>query len=267
MGNRTHTKTNSPRTLEPRSERVRIVNGQQPVRNEILQHLPREEWLVIRPKLSIVNLRKGRELHDGGGAISCGVFVDSGLVSILSVMNDGRAVDIGLVGKEGFVGTPLIAGFRSSLSRAIVQVEGKGFCITPKALWAILGRTPELRLALLRYGLVLELQMRQAAGCNRLHEVHERLARWLLMAQDRLRSNSIPLTQESLAQMLGIRRPSVSLAASVLQRAGVIRYARGKMTILNRPWLETAACECYRVVLQQAATWVLDLQQLSTVPN
>lgn len=202
MGNRMHTKTDSPRKLTSRSDGVRTVNGQQPVRNEILQHLPREEWLVIRPKLRIVSLRKGRELHDGGGPIPCGVFVDTGLVSILSVMDDGRAVDIGLVGKEGFVGTPLIAGFRSSLSSAVVQVEGKGFCIAPKALWATLGRTPELRLSLLRYALVLELQMRQAAACNRLHEAHERLARWLLMAQDRLRSNSIPLTQEFLAQML-----------------------------------------------------------------
>jgi CRP-like cAMP-binding protein len=222
---------------------------------------------VIGPKLGITNLRKGGMLHESGEPIACGTFVNTGLVSILSILNDGRAVDIGLIGKEGFVGTPLIAGFRSSLSRAIVQVEGTAFRIAAKILPAILDRTPQLRLALHRYSLVLELQMRQAAACNRLHEAHERLARWLLMAQDRLRSNSIPLTQEFLAQMLGIRRPSVSLAASVLQRAGAIRYARGTVTILNRPWLESAACECYQVVLQQAANWMLDLQGLSTVPD
>jgi CRP-like cAMP-binding protein len=215
---------------------------------------------VIGPKLGITKLRKGRLLHEGGEPIPFGTFVNTGLVSILSILNDGRAVDIGLIGKEGFVGTPLIAGFRSSLSRAIVQVEGTAFSIAAKALPAILDRTPQLRLALQRYALVLELQMRQAVACNRLHEAYERLARWLLMAQDRLSSNSIPLTQELLAQMLGIRRPSVSLAASVLQRDGVIRYTRGIVTILNRPWLESAACECYRVVLQQAATWALDLQ-------
>lgn len=267
MGNRTREKANSPHIPNSRWGGVRIVNGKHPVRNEILQCLPREEWLVVRPRLTIVNLRKGRELHDSGEPISCGMFVETGLVSILSILKDGRAVDAALIGKEGFVGTPLIAGFRSSLSRAIVQVEGKAFCITPKALWAILGRTPELRSSLIRYSLFLDLQMRQAAVCNRLHEVHERLARWLLMAQDRLGSNSISLTQELLAQMLGIHRPSVSLAASVLQKAGVIRYARGTLTILDRSGLEQAACECYAVVLQQAAFWALDIQELSTIPN
>jgi CRP-like cAMP-binding protein len=229
--------------------------------------MSREEWLAIGPKLSMVNLRKGMMLHESGAPIAFGTFVNTGMVSILSILNDGRAVDIGLVGKEGFVGMPLIAGFRSSLSRAIAQVEGTAFSIAAEALPAILNRAPQLQLALLRYSLVLELQMRQAAACNRLHEVHERLARWLLMAQDRLKNNSIPLTQEFLAQMLGIRRPSVSLAASVLQRAGVIRYARGTVTILNRPRLEQAACECYGAVLQQAAAWLLDIRKLSKVPD
>jgi CRP-like cAMP-binding protein len=267
MGSRTHEKTNPPRMLNSRSKEIRIVNGKHSVRNEILHCLPRAEWVVIGPKLDFTNLRKGRMLHESGEAILFGTFVNSGLVSILSILNDGRAVDIGLIGKEGFVGSPIIAGFRSSLSRAIVQVDGTAFSIAARTLPAILDRTPELRLALHRYSLVLELQMRQAAACNRLHESCERLARWLLMAQDRLRSNSIPLTQEFLAQMLGIRRPSVSLAASVLQRAGVIRYTRGTVTILNRPCLETAACECYRAVLQQAASWVLDLKEQSTVPD
>jgi len=252
-------KTNPPRILKSRSDLVKSIDGRHPVRNEILQSLPREEWRLIGPKLSIVNLRKGRVLHESGEPIAFGTFVNSGLVSILSILSDGRALDIGLVGNEGFVGIPLVAGFRSSLSRAVVQVEGTAFSIAANVLPAILNRAPQLKLALLRDSLILGLQIRQGAACNTLHDVHQRLARWLLMAHDRVGSDTIPLTQEFLAQMLGIRRPSVSLAASVLQRTRVIRYMRGTVTILNRTQLEKATCECYGMVAQQAAKWLEDI--------
>ena len=164
-------------------------------------------------------------------------FCNTGLISILSVFPDGKSVEVGLVGKEGFVGLPLVAGFRSAATRAVAQIEGTAFRLSADALNGILRECVTLERMLQQFS--------QIMACNRLHEVEERLARWLMMTADRVGTNSLALTQELLAQMLGTRRASVTLAAGILQKAGLIAYTRGSVDIVDRQKLEDVACECY----------------------
>lgn len=177
------------------------------------------------------------------------------MVSILSVFPDGKSVEVGLVGKEGFVGLPLVAGFRTASTRAIAQIEASAFRVDAIALIELLPECPQLERRLQQFSQVLGMQVTQIAACNRLHEVDERLARWLLMCADRVNSNSVPLTEEFLGQMLGTRRSSVSVAAGILQRAGLIAHTRGDVEILDRTKLEEAACECYGIMQRQAREW------------
>jgi CRP-like cAMP-binding protein len=175
-------------------------------------------------------------------------FPNDGLLSLVVVLADGKTVEAGIVGKEGLVGIPALAGLSRSPLREVVQITGDGLRISATTLRELLTTTPELRHELERFTVVLGLQVAQTAGCNRLHGVEQRLARWLLMAQDRVSSASLPLTHDFLATMLGTDRPSVSLAAGVLQKAKVIEYGRGSVKILNRAELERIACECYGVI-------------------
>jgi CRP-like cAMP-binding protein len=177
------------------------------------------------------------------------------MASILNLMADGKSVEVGLIGKEGFVGLPLIAGYRTNPQRINTQAAGTAFRIDAGALQKALRQCPQLALALLRYSQDAAAQVTQIAACNRLHEVDERLARWLLMCQDRMDSNVLPLTHEFLAQMLGTRRASVSVAATILQRAGLIRYNRGHVTVLSRRGLEKASCECYAALREHLENW------------
>lgn len=154
----------------------------------------------------------------------------------------------------------MIAGFRSSASRAVTQAEGSAFRINADDMRKALRACPQLNASLVRYSQEATMEVTQIAACNRLHEVEERLARWLLMSQDRIRSNELPLTQEFLSQMLGTRRSSASVAAATLQGAGLIRYARGHVSILNQAGLENASCECYKVIQQQLERWGKELQ-------
>ncbi len=170
-------------------------------------------------------------------------------------MVDGKSVEVGLSGFEGFVGAPLLVGFQSSPTRVIVQVEGEGFRVAAARLVEILSRCPELEKRLQRHSQVMAMQAAHVAACNRLHDVHERLARWLLMSQDRLGSNLVPLTQEFLAHMLGTRRSSVTIAAGILQKAGLITYNRGRVTVVDREKLEDATCECYGAMVQMTSKW------------
>jgi CRP-like cAMP-binding protein len=170
-------------------------------------------------------------------------------------MSDGKSVEVGLTGKEGFVGLPLIVGFTTSASRVITQIAGSAFRISASALPELLRKCRTLETRLHRYSQRLATQSSQVAACNRLHEVDERLARWLLMSQDRIGSDEVPLTQEFLAHMLGTRRSSVTVAASILQKAGLIKYRRGQLNIANRKGLEEAACECYRALVEQDSRW------------
>jgi CRP-like cAMP-binding protein len=225
------------------------------VRNEVLQRLPRKEWELLHPNLEFVRLKLRQLIHEASETLKSGYFCNSGLFSVLSVMPDGKSVEVGLVGKEGFSAVPLVAGFRTSNTRTVVQTEGTAFRIDAAVLRKALRECPVLEHQLQRYAQVLGLQAVQIAACNRLHEVDERLARWLLMTQDRIESDSLPLTQEFIAQMLGTRRSSVTVSAGTLQKAGLIAYTRGKVTILNRSRLEEAACDCYGLLRQQIKDW------------
>jgi CRP-like cAMP-binding protein len=159
------------------------------------------------------------------------------------------------VGKEGFIGLPLVAGFRTAPTRAIAQIEGSAFRVEGETLMAVLPQCPKLERRLQQFVQVMAMQTTQIAACNRLHEVNERLARWLLMSADRIGSNSVPLTQELIAQMLGTRRSSVTVAAGTLQKAGLITYTRGDVRIIDRQKLEEAACECYGIMQRQIEEW------------
>jgi CRP-like cAMP-binding protein len=241
------------------SEAKRSRDGKNAIRNEILRDLPAEERKLVSSKLELVTLKLRDVLHEAGAPIKFGYFPESGIVSILSVLSDGKSVEVGLVGKEGFVGLPLAVGFRSSPTRAICQASGTGMRISAAALAQVLPRCPKLEKALDRYSLTLGMQASQVAACNGLHEVDARLARWLLMCHDRLDLDSVPITQEFLSQMLGIRRASVTVASGILQKARLIRSSRGEVTILSRKGLEKLACECYGIINLQMESWRKDV--------
>ncbi len=233
-------------------------NGTQ-LQNKILLGLPRHERERVLPKLELLRLQSRQMLHDVGDTLQSAYFCNTGLISILSVFSDGKSVEVGLIGQEGFLGLPLVAGFRSASTRAVAQIEGTAFRIGADSLQTILAECPELERGLQQFSQIMAMQATQIAACNRLHEVEERLGRWLLMSADRVIAHTLPLTQELLAQMLGTRRSSVTLAAGILQKAGLISYTRGNVTIVDRPRLEEAACECYALMQRQIEQWRKDL--------
>ena len=225
------------------------------IHNEILLSLPREEREIVFPRLEFVRLKALQLLHEVGDSIKSAYFCNSGMISTLNVFPDGKTVEVGLIGKEGFVGLPLVAGFRSSSVRSNVQIEGSAFRIGADVLSDSLVRCPKLTQRLHQFSQVMGMQVSQIAACNRLHEVEERLARWLLMCADRAGNHRLPLTQDLLGQMLGTRRASVTTAAGVLQKAGFIDYRRGEVEILDKRKLEESSCECYEIILQQIEKW------------
>jgi CRP-like cAMP-binding protein len=228
------------------------------IHNEILLSLPLKEQELLYPKLEFVRLKLHQVLHEAGDTLRSAYFPNAGMISILSVFEDGRSVEVGLIGKEGFVGLPLVAGFRTASTRANVQIEGSAFRVDSVTLIPILRECPKLERGLQRFSQIMGVQSTQIAACNRLHEVNERLARWLLMCADRAGTNSVPLTQDFLAQMLGTRRSSVTVAAGILQKAGLISHVRGDVEIIDRTSLEDAACECYGIMQRQTKKWQAD---------
>ena len=182
-------------------------------------------------------------------------FIESGLASVLSIANDEKAVEVGLCGSEGFVGLPLIAGLRSSATRTFMQVAGSGYRIEAGHFSKVLTECPDLRMRLMRFEQIAAMQAGQIAACNRMHKVDSRTARWLAMSQDRLGGDEIPLTQEFLAHMLGARRASVSEAVSHLEKAGLIVHRRGALHVKDRGALVAAACECYKIIIEQIKKW------------
>ncbi len=236
----------------------RSANGRQ-VLNKILLDLPNEECAAVCAKLEFLDLPTRTVLNEAGLPIKYGYFLNEGLGSILTKAGEGKRVEVGLCGKEGYVGVPLAAGFRSSPARVIMQVAGSGFRINANDIGGVLRACPNLGMALQRFGLEMAVQSAQVAACNRLHEVEERLARWLLMSQDRPGGDFVPLTQEFLAHMLGTRRASVTVAAGILQKAGLIDYARGNVRIKSRAKLEEASCECYGMMTEQIEKWRIEL--------
>lgn len=218
------------------------------VRNELLNSIPETEFNLLRSSLEVVQLPHRQILHESGERIEFAYFLNEGIASQVVLTSDGRSVEVAIVGHEGVVGTPLAVGLHRGPYRSIMQIPGNGLRIRAEVLEDRLREAPELRLTLNRFVLVQGLQIAQIAACNRLHEIEQRLARWLLMCQDRVDSETLPVTHEFLAQMLGTGRPSVSLAAGILQKAGTIDNSRGIVRIVNREELEKAACECYTAI-------------------
>ena len=218
------------------------------VKNRILLAIPHNEFWAMRPHLEGVDLDSHKILHEAHETLQYAYFPNDGLLSLVVVFAEGKTVEAGIVGKEGVVGIPAIAGLTRSPLREVVQITGKGWRVPVSRLRELLVEAGELRSQLQRFSVLLGLQMAQTAGCNRLHDVEQRLARWLLMAQDRVSAAALPITHDFLATMLGTDRPSVSLAAGTLQKANIIEYSRGSVRILNRTELERTSCECYDVI-------------------
>jgi CRP-like cAMP-binding protein len=223
--------------------------------NGILRSLPRNEFKAISPKLEPVQLPLRSILNDAAKPIAFCYFLRSGLASILTVLASGKIVEVGLTGAEGFVGLPLLAGLKTSANRVIMQVAGSAFRISAANMIAALSKSPVLHRKLDQFGQEVAVQSSQIAACNRLHHANQRLARWLLMSQDRLRGNRILLTQEFLAHMLGMRRASVNVALGSLQKARLITFVRGAVFVRDRSGLEAAACECYASIIQHRKRW------------
>src|ERR1700722_1018641 len=218
------------------------------VNNVILLSLPDEEYNLLRPQLEPVELPQHKILHEPGEKIYFVYFLNEGMTSLVATSVDGRSVEVGITGREGMVGMSLTVGLLRGTFRAIMQMSGSGTRIPAEIFQALLPCSSTLRSQLSRFALMQGMQVAQLAACNRLHDIDQRLARWLLMCQDRVDSEWLPLTHEFLAQMLGTGRPSVSLAAAALESSGLIENMRGTVKVLNRKSLEQAACECYGVI-------------------
>jgi CRP-like cAMP-binding protein len=219
-----------------------------PVSNIMLLSISDRDYSSLRPHLEYVSLPNHQVLHEAGGTLEFVYFPNRGLISLVVVMKDGKTAEAGIVGKEGFTGTLAAVGLSWSPLQAVVQITGDGFRAEVGALQNTFESAPHLQLMLSRYAAIQGSQVAQTAACNRLHDIGQRLARWLLMTQDRVDSGSLPITHDFLATMLGTDRPTVSLAAGVLQRKKIIEYTRGAVKIVNRKKLEDSACECYGVI-------------------
>lgn len=220
------------------------------VSNDILLAIPEIEFNAIRPHLQFVLLPQRFRLHEANQKLEDVYFLNQGMVSLVFTTQKDESVEVGVVGKEGFTPIPVAAGLRRSPHRAVMQIGGEGFKIRVSDLEMALPSSPILHNRLNRYAAIHGLQVAQTAGCNRLHDIQQRLARWLLLAQDRVGSGLLRITHDFLAMMLGTDRPSVSLAAGALQKRRIIEYTRGSVRILNRKRLESSACECYGIIQQ-----------------
>ena len=221
-----------------------------PRQNQLLAALPEAEWLRWLPQLELVDLPLGKVLYESGGKLTHVYFPTTAIVSLLYVMENGASAEIAVVGYEGIVGVSLFMGGESTPSRAVVQSAGTGYRLKAEVIKEEFKRAPVLHL-LLRYTQALITQMAQTAVCNRHHTLDQQLCRWLLLSLDRLDGNRLVMTQELIANMLGVRREGVTEGAINLQKAGIISYARGHITVLDRPALEKRTCECYAVVKKE----------------
>jgi CRP-like cAMP-binding protein len=234
----------------PASPIGRTSASGKPVRNSLLLSIPESEFLLIRPHLEFLTLPHLRVLHEPNETLQSAYFLNSGLVSLLIETREGKTVEVGIVGNEGIAGLELAVGLTRSPLREVVQIAGDGFSMKAWALESALHSSPCLRETVSQYTVLQSLQAAQTAACNRFHNVEQRFARWLLTLQARSDSDSLVITHDFLAAMLGTDRPSVSLAAGNFQRRQVIEYQRGAVKILNRGKLEKLACECYEVIQQ-----------------
>jgi len=223
----------------------------QQIKNRLLADLSPEDLAQLIEHLEPVPLPKKQILYEVGAPLDHIYFIEEGLASVLTTMEDGASSEVGMVGPEGLIGVSALLGGNTSAQHVVMQLPGRGHHIPASRCKTVFDQSPRVRAVLLRFIEDLLNLSSQTAGCNRLHSVEQRSARWLLMASDRVGSDVLPLTQEFLAAMLGVRRSGVSEAASELQRSGLIRYRRGEITIIDRASLEKTACECYRLDKQR----------------
>ena len=219
--------------------------------NRILAKLPRAEYERLRPGMEAVHLAQGRVLYNAGDPVRHAYFPMGGMVSVLSTTEDGRMIEVGMIGSEGFAGIPVVLRVSAAPYRVVVQISANAVRVRGELLREEFNRGGRLQDLMLRYTHTLLTQVAQSAACNRFHTVEERLCRWLLIARDRTPGDTIRLTQEFLSYMLGVPRTSVTMIAGSLQASGAIRYHRGKITVLDRRLLEAASCECYRIVSEE----------------
>jgi CRP-like cAMP-binding protein len=223
-------------------------------RNSLLASLPALAIKRLAPHLVPLTFKRNQILHDPGQTIETVYFLEDGICSIVVAMEDGSTVEVGIIGRDGFVGLPAVLGTGHTPNRSFIQLPGSGFSVAAKTLREQLSETSgELRLCLQRGIQGLLVQTAQTAACNRVHELEERLARWLLMCRDRVQADRLPITHEFLAMMLGTRRSTVTVAAGILHRAGLIEYSRGHVLILRHEGLEEVACECYGIIRDEYA--------------
>lgn len=250
--------------LDPGRGRLRVAHApartmgaqmprmeQAAVRNQVLATLPPEVFERVAPLLTPIKLENKHLLLRADEPITAAYFVEVGMVSLLAPLEGGGSMEIGVIGREGLVGLPVLLGADSVPSEGLVQAPGTAFHIQATALKRLFDDNAPLRAQLLRYTLALQTQISQTAVCNGSHTVEERLARWMLMTHDRAEGDQFPMTHEFMSLMLGVRRAGVTTAAGVLKRIGAIDYGQGTMTVLDRPVLESAACECYAIVRRQ----------------
>jgi len=220
------------------------------VGNEILLSIPPKEYALILPHLEFLGMPHHLTLYEPGQQLEFVHFPNTGMVSLVIATEDGKTVEVGEVGREGFAGIQAAVGINRNQVREIVQIAGDGFRVRIDALQSVLKSAPGLLRILTRYAVVQGMQFAQTAACNRLHNIEQRLARWLLITQDRVNSATLAITHDFLATMLGTDRPTVGLAAGILQNKQIIEYKRGTVQILNRTKLEACTCECYEVIQQ-----------------
>ncbi|HUF74049.1 MAG TPA: Crp/Fnr family transcriptional regulator [Gammaproteobacteria bacterium] len=230
-----------------------------PKQNDLLAALPAPDYERLARNLEVVQMPLGDVLYESGGQLKHVYFPTTAIVSLLYVMENGASAEIAVVGNEGLLGIALFMGGETTPSRAIVQSAGYGFRLKAQFVKDEFNLAGPFMRLLLRYTQALITQMAQTAVCNRHHSVDQQLARWLLLSLDRLPTNQLTMTQELIANMLGVRREGVTEAAGKLQAAGIIQYKRGHITVIDRPRLEQSACECYEVVKREFDRLLIDI--------
>jgi CRP-like cAMP-binding protein len=221
--------------------------------NLLLASLPASDLALLKPGLVQTELKQGTLLHDLNDDIETVYFPQSGMASLLAVMADGAAIEVATVGREGIVGAMTGIGFNRASTRAVVQIHGHASKISARLFEAAVRQSATLRELIIRHKEALLVQVQNVAACNALHKVEARFCRWILQSSDHLKNSEINLTQEFLAEMLGVNRTTVTLVAQTLQKAGLIRYKRGHILIVDRAGLEDMACECYRTIQERVA--------------
>ncbi len=229
------------------------VKAGSPRENLLLASLSNADFAIVQPWLSATVLKQGTLLHEAGEPIDSVYFPHSGMLSLLAVMTDGAGVEIAMVGRESIAGAMAGVGLNRAISRTVVQLPGHGSRITAQHFRTAVGQSNTLKDQIILHNEGLMAQVQYTAACNSLHKLEARLCRWILQTRDRADSDELPLTQEFLAEMLGVRRTTVTIVAQLLQQSGLIRYHRGHIKIVDRAGLEKSSCECYRSIREKTA--------------